>query len=197
MNEENVKLARIKKSSSVGKKITNILATILVVCTIILMVTGVIFLTNGGSFEMQIAQAVESGKIDDPSDKIGYVSTFSVELPDVKEIKTSIPALREALDARPYTIAYGIYMISITIPMIIAIVVLKILAGVFGIIETEDNPFTPKVIKRVTVAMIIMSAVMAFTFSFAFAAVGGIATWLIHSILDYGQTLQIQSDETL
>ena len=197
MNEENAKLARIKKSSSVGKKISNILAAILVVATIVLAVTGIVFLADKGSIESELSKAVASGAISEPSDKIGHVSAMSIELPDAKEIKTSIPALREALDARPYTIGYGIYMLTMSVVMVMAVVLLKIIASGFATIEKEANPFTDAVIKKVTIVMIIISVVMCFTVGAAFGGVGAIATWLIHSVMDYGRTLQIQSDETL
>ncbi|MBO4459645.1 MAG: hypothetical protein J5715_08685 [Clostridiales bacterium] len=197
MNEENVKLAKIKKSSSVGKKVTNILAIIVIVATIILLATGIAFIAGGDQLEDKLAQAAASGTLEEPSNKFMYASTINIEMFNPNEIKTSVPALKVALEARPYTIGYGIYMIAMCIPLIIAAVVLKILASGFATIEKEDNPFTPAVIKKVTIVMIILSVLLALTVSFAYGAVGAIATWLIRSVFDYGRTLQIQSDETL
>jgi hypothetical protein len=45
--------------------------------------------------------------------------------------------------------------------------------------------------------MIVLSAVMLFTVSAGFAALGAITTWVVYTIMDYGKTLQVQSDETL
>ena len=76
-------------------------------------------------------------------------------------------------------------------------VLMKLISGTFAIIEKEDNPFTDKVIKRVTVVMIIVSAFLFFTAGASFGILGGLVTLVVYSILDYGKTLQIQSDETL
>lgn len=197
MNEENEKLAKIKKSSAVGKKVTNILVVVLIVVCSILLATGIAFIAGGDYFEDKLASAAASGSIEEPSNKFLYASTVNIEMFDPNEIKTSVPALKVALEARPYSIGYGIYMIAMVIPLVIAIVVLKILASGFATIEKEDNPFTPAVIKKVTIVMIVLSAVLALTISVAYGAVGLIATWLIRSVFDYGRTLQIQSDETL
>ncbi len=196
MNEENIKLAKIKRSSRIGKRVSIILAAVTGVFCIVMLITGIVFLAGNASLEDQIAKTAQS-VVTEPKDKIGYVSAVNIELPDPTKIETSSPALREALDARPYSVSYGFYLTTLGVALLFATIVLIILSRGFAMIENADNPFTPGVIRRVTIVMIVLSIVLAFTKGIAYAAVGLIATWMIRSILDYGQTLQIQSDETL
>ncbi len=197
MNEENEKLAKIKKSSRVGKKVTNILALIVGIVSIIMIVTGIIFLASGDKLESKFAEAAASGVISEPSNKMFYASAFHVEMIDPTKIETSSPALKHALETRPYTITYGIYFILVGLGLAGATVLLKLLSSGFAIIEKEDNPFTPAVIKRVTIVLIVLSIVMGLTIGGAYVVIGLLSTWLIHSVMEYGRTLQIQSDETL
>ena len=79
----------------------------------------------------------------------------------------------------------------------VAAVMMKLLSSVFAMIEKEDTPFTDKVIKRVTVVMIVISGFLFLTAGSALGILSGLATWVIYTVMDYGKTLQIQSDETL
>ena len=81
--------------------------------------------------------------------------------------------------------------------MAVAAVLVKLVGSVFGLIMKEDSPFTDKVIKRIVIVLLAVSAVMLLTTGMAFGVLGAIITWVVYTILDYGKTLQIQSDETL
>ena len=80
---------------------------------------------------------------------------------------------------------------------IILAVMLKLIGSVFRIIREEDNPFTDKVINRILTVMVVASIVMFFSPGTVYGILGLIITWVVHTILDYGKTLQIQADETL
>ena len=45
--------------------------------------------------------------------------------------------------------------------------------------------------------MIVTSIVLFFTPGMVFGVMGLVLTWIVITIMDYGKTLQIQSDETL
>ena len=81
--------------------------------------------------------------------------------------------------------------------MAIAAVLLKLISNVFGLIIKEDSPFTDKVIKKIVIVLGAVTVVMFLTSGMAFGVLGAIITWVVYTILDYGKTLQIQSDETL
>ena len=196
MNEENIKLAKIKKSCKFGKKVATILCIIAIVGCVCSMVAGIALLVNSERFEPEFVKYVDEGKID-TSNGIGKVSGISIQGINVNDWKSDIPALQKALTERPYTTVYGIYCIIVSLSVAVCSVMIKLLSSVFELIEKEDTPFTDAVIKRVTVVMIVISGFLLLTAGAAFGILGGLVTWVVRTVMDYGKTLQIQSDETL
>ena len=196
MNEENVKLEKIKKSCRFGKKIATILCIVAIVGCVCAMVGGIALLANSERFEPEFVKYVEEGKID-TSNGIGKVSGISIQGINVDDWKSDIPALQKALTERPYTTVYGIYCIIVSLSIAVCSLMVKLLSSVFELIEKEDTPFTDAVIKRVTIVMIVISGFLLLTAGAAFGILGGLVTWVVRTVMDYGKTLQIQSDETL
>ena len=81
--------------------------------------------------------------------------------------------------------------------MAIFTVLIFLIRSVFAIIEKESTPFTTVVKKRVTLVLIITSVVLFLTSGTAPGVLCILLTWAVNAILDYGVTLQVQSDETL
>ncbi|MBP5261948.1 MAG: hypothetical protein J6Z43_07475 [Clostridiales bacterium] len=197
MNEENVKLAKIKKSSSVGKKVSIALCIVCIVGCMIALIAGIVLVTSAERFEPQFAEAVESGEFDTSKNAIGKASMFHIEYIDPSDWESDVPAIKNALENYPYSTVYGVYLMIVGLCIAVAAVMMKLLSSVFAMIEKEDTPFTDKVIKRVTVVMIVISGFLFLTAGSALGILSGLATWVIYTVMDYGKTLQIQSDETL
>lgn len=197
MNTMNNKLAKIKKSSRVGKIVSNIFTIIGIVGVVITLIAGIFILNMGKRFDDEMHSAVEHGYIETETDSIAHTSFMNINIGNPENIQTDVPALREALDDHPLSIMYGIYLLTISFLCVIFTVVMKIISGTFALIEKEENPFTDKVIKRVLIAMIVLSAVLLFTVGSGFAVLGALTTWVIYTVMDYGKSLQVQSDETL
>ena len=196
MNEADVKIAKIKKSCSVGKKICSILSVIAIVGCICALAGSITIFTMGKEFDEKVQQGIEAGIITEGND-YGASRMININVGTVKNMHSDIPALQEAIDDHPYCITYATYAIVMCIACAVVAVMLKFVGSVFDLIIKEDTPFTDKVIKRVVIVLIVISAVMFFTMSAGFGILGGIVTWVVYTILDYGKTLQIQSDETL
>lgn len=197
MNTMNNKLAKIKKSSRVGKIVSNIFTIIGIVGVVITLIAGIFILNMGKRFDDEMHSAVEHGYIETETDSIAHTSFMNISIGNPENIQTDVPALREALDDHPLSIMYGIYLLTISFLCVIFTVVMKIISGTFALIEKEENPFTDKVTKRVLIAMIVLSAVLLFTVGSGFAVLGALTTWVIYTVMDYGKSLQVQSDETL
>ena len=197
MNTMNNKLAKIKKSSRVGKIVSNIFTIIGIVGVVITLIAGIFILNMGKRFDDEMHSAGEHGYIETETDSIAHTSFMNISIGNPENIQTDVPALREALDDHPLSIMYGIYLLTISFLCVIFTVVMKIISGTFALIEKEENPFTDKVIKRVLIAMIVLSTVLLFTVGSGFAVLGALTTWVIYTVMDYGKSLQVQSDETL
>ena len=194
--EETVKIEKIKKSCNVGKKVSNILCIVLIVGCVLALAGGIWIFTQGRQFDDMVAEGIASGIIT-TGDDVGSVKLIHIEAIDASTIHSDVPALQEAIDDHPYAISYGMTLLATAGFMAVAAVLVKLVSSVFGLIMKEDSPFTDKVIKRIVVVLLAISAVMFLTSGMAFGVLGAIITWVVYTILDYGKTLQIQSDETL
>ena len=197
MNEENLKIAKIKKSCHAGTIVSRILAVFCAIVTIIGIVGGIKVLSMGKEFDNRITNGKLSGIVS-TSDEIGSASAVTINLGSLPaELHSDIPAVQEALNDHPMSVMYGSYVLFISLVFIMTTIMFLMISSIFAMIEKEPNPFTAKVKKRITTVLIITCVILALTSGLAFAALGVIITWALNAIIDYGITLQTQSDETL
>jgi len=196
MNQENIKLKEVKKSCGAVRKVAVILTIILIVGCVASAIGSIAIFSMGNEFDTIVQEAEEKGVIDEGS--IGKSKgLIKIDSFDIENIETDSAWLREKLDEAPMSIIYGSYTITVSIIMAVLAVVMSIISKSFKIMEEEDSPFTDKVIKRMTITMIILSVIIGCTAGTGFGILMGFMTWAVYTILDYGKVLQIQSDETL
>ena len=194
--DENEKLEKIKKSCSIGMKVTKVIFVIALVCSVICMILITMIVSKGDEFEALVKKGIESGYITTESG-IGTVSAVNISIINPETIQSDSQAIRDMLQTRPYSVVFILYCSVGCLMFIILAVMLKLIGSVFRIIREEDNPFTDKVINRILTVMVVASIVMFFSPGTVYGILGLIITWVVHTILDYGKTLQIQADETL
>lgn len=198
MNEMNAKLAKIKKSAHVGKIVTNVLCIIAIVGCVMSLISGIYIYSLGPKFDQMLDEATEAGYVDTTdTNEIGSAKTINIQLIDPEKFDSDIPAIQEKLENNPASFVYGIYMMGISVVLAGAAIMIKVVSSTFGLIEKDENPFTDRIIKRVTTVLIVVSALLLLTNGAGLGIVSGVVTWLVYTVMDYGRTLQIQSDETL
>ena len=197
MNEENVKIAKIKKSCHTGKIVSNVLCIFFVIGFVAAVIGGIMILAEGKKFDERIQLTEDMGYIDS-ADRIGSARLFNINIGIVPEnIESDIPAIQEALNDHPRSVMWGSYMLIMGLAFAVVAVLSKIVSSIFALIEKENTPFNDKVKKRVTIAMIITTVILFLTTGTPFGVLFILLTWVVRSILEYGKTLQIESDETL
>jgi hypothetical protein len=197
MNEESVKISKIKKSCHTGTIVSRILAVICAIFTIIGIVGGIKVLSMGKEFDNMVNYGRFSGLIS-TSDEIGSASAVTINLGSIPtELHSDIPAVQAAINDHPLSVMYGSYVLFFGLIFILTTAMFFMISSIFTIIEKEATPFTAKVKKRITTVLIVTCVILALTTGSAFAVLCAIITWVINAILDYGITLQTQSDETL
>ena len=195
MNHENIKLEKVKKSCGAVRKVAIILTIILIVGCVASAFSSIFIFSMGSEFDEVVMEAEEKGVINNSENSFSLIKIddgFKVD-----NIETDSAWLQEKLNAAPLSIAYGIYCITISVTLAVLAVCMSIISRSFKIIEEEESPFTDKVIKRMTVTLIVISVLLACTANTGFGILMGFITWAVYTILDYGKVLQIQSDETL
>jgi hypothetical protein len=146
--EENVKITKIKKSCSVGKKICAILSIIAIVGCVCAAVASFAIFGMGKEFDNKVQQGIEAGIINSENE-FGSVKMININVGEVKKWHSDIPALQKILDEQPYCITYGIYCFVMSVACAVVTVMLKFVGSAFELIIKENTPFTDKVIKRV------------------------------------------------
>lgn len=197
MNEENVKIGRIKKSCHAGKIVSNILCIFFAIGFLASVIGGAMTFAEGKEFDERIQLSEERGYIDN-ADRIGAARLFNINLGIVPEnIESDIPAVQEALADHPRSVMWGSYLLILGLAFAVVAVLSKLVSSIFSLIEKETTPFSDRVKKRVTIAMIITTVILFLTTGTPFGLLFILLTWVVRSVLEYGKTLQIESDETL
>lgn len=213
MNEENIKLQRVQRSSKVASIISRILFIICMVATNLALLTGIIMITNREAIDQQILESAKNPENMAPNARIklslGPVQFASVTREDLESgnlastvtgnLTSDIPAVQKFFDdnKNSLSLAYGLYCIVMAFAIAILTLALFFIYSAFNVINKEGNPFADKVIKKILVSMIAISVALALSAGVGFGVLGGFLTWVIYTILDYGRTLKIQADETL
>lgn len=203
MNEENIKIARIKKSTKVASIVSKIFFIVSMVACVIALVSGLVLFFGRDKFDPQLKEAIASGNIR-KTIRIGNASFATIEDGDFKVAEAAlwtsdIPALEQYLrendDSPAFTL--GLYLMLVSLMVAFVTFCFYMIHSVFALIHKEGNPFDKKVVKKITVTMIILSAILLTTFGIGLGVLGGLLTWVVYTVLDYGRLLKTQSDETL
>ena len=194
--EENVKLEKINHSCEVGEKVTKIFFIFFIILGICCLVFISIIAAKGNAFESFIQRHVDLGHISFEN-SIGSSKAVNITIMNPNNIHSDVKAIRDAIANRPYSVVFMIYGIAGFIIFLVMAVMMKLVGGALRIIREEENPFTDKAIRRIETVMIVTSIVMFFGPGTVFGILGLVVTWVVYTIMDYGKTLQIQSDETL
>ncbi len=204
MEQENIKLARIKRSCKVAGIVTRVAFMICIVGSVISLIAGIVTVSTRKSMEPAITQALEEHEEVAIGQKVGGVNVYlakvdpgSIKLFKSLKLESSIPAWQKIMDETPYAFSLGMMMIGMSIGIAVLAFALFQIYSVFDIIKKEDTPFSEKVLKKLLIALIIVDVIIALTTGLGQAAIGGLIIWAVYSIMDYGRVLQIQSDETL
>lgn len=192
MNEENIKIAKIKKSCHIGKIVSNIMCIITIVGCVCSAVAGIAIFASRAETEPQLAALVEEGKFDE-----GKFNSVYIDLGSPEEWHSDIPALQNIIDEYPHSFSISTSVLFMAGALVLTAVMTKLISKAFETIEKEETPFNDKVIKKVLIVMIFASVILFMTSGMALGVLGGLTTWVVYSVLDYGKTLQVQSDETL
>ena len=182
MDNQNKKLANVKKSCKIAAIVSKVFTIIFIVATV-LCIVGAIF-----SFLVKdpiLSQALANDNIQ---------ATLNS---GIFQLESSIPALNAKFQDFAPTIVLGFYILIIGASMAVMAGVMALIGSIFSLINKEESPFSDKVVTRLLVAMIVISTGILMSSGVGFGVLAYFITWVIYTIMDYGRALQIQSDETL
>lgn len=196
MEEQIKKLKRIKSSCKAVKTVSLIIFIICVVATVLTLIGSIVFFASNGKYDDEIMQAVSEGHLSF-SFGLGFIQITENDLETITQIQSDVPAIQEIVKNSPVSMTMGFYLLGISFLCAVTSIPCFLFYSIFSLIIKEDTPFSDKVVRRFLISFIILSVVIAMSVGIGFGLLAGFVTWTIYTILDYGKTLQIQSDETL
>ena len=180
MNENNVKIVNIQKSSKAAYTISNIAKIFAIAMAVLTFLVGAILIGMRGKFNEEFYREIESGKILPEEFFTGLDSKLAADL---------------MLDGY-FAEAAGAYVIVVCAIMICLAIVMHFIGKVFREIKDSYSPFRPEIVKSLKIAFVLIT-ILSLRSSLLIGAVIGFSLWCVVHIFEYGCELQKQSDETL
>lgn len=200
MNEYEIKLANVKKSCDVARKVAMVLSILMGLLTAFALLCGLVMIFIRGDLNRNVNVEEVGGRlIAHVCDENG-VEQFSVEPTSIygKHSLVRVSGIKEKLIGKGLVAeAYGADMIYSAIGAAIATGIFIIIMNVFKLIQNSDTPFCVDVMKRIKTVFIIITVFAFFNDGIGSAVLTGAVFWSVYCILDYGYVLQKESDETL
>lgn len=182
MNENNLKIQKIKKSSHTALILVRIAKIFSIAMSVVTIVCGFVLIGMKGYLDQEIESALGEGVLTAEElyiNRGGFLDT-ALNLTKVDSISVTL----------------GVYFCVIGIILICLAVVFHFVAKVFHDIEESYSPFRPEIVKNMKVVFVLVT-VLVLRSSLLIGAVIGFSLWCILQIFEYGCELQRQSDETL
>lgn len=178
----NMKIEKIKKSSSIALKVTNIIKIICAVCAGITIIAGCIMIGLKGVVNDGFAVAMENGLFTEDDLNLSYIDYNGIvgHLVEDGYIAETI----------------GVYIISAGFTLVFMTIVLHFVSRVFKSFMESYSPFQPGILKNLKIAFVLIT-IAALTSSIGIGLIIGFAAWCVLNIFEYGCELQKLSDETL
>lgn len=182
MNENNLKIEKIKKSSKVALNVTNIVKTICAVCAGITIVAGCIMIGLRGVVNDGFVIAMENG-VFTPDD-------LDLSLIDYNGI------VEHLIEDGYIAETIGMYIITTGFTLIFVTIVLHFVSRVFKSFMESYSPFQAGILRNLKAAFVLVT-IAALSSGLGTGLIVGFAAWCVLNIFEYGCELQKQSDETL
>lgn len=183
MNNEMTKLENVRKSCKTALTVVTVLSWILRVVAGLTLVGAIIMFTMG--------------------DKIDEAINSNPEIMDNVTISASsgpmdvtVP-VEEMIDDGQYAVAFGTLFIFVTVIMILALILFRMISKIFKTILASGSPFEEVVIRTIKKSFIVLTIYVVLLTGLGEGALVGVFFWCIYTIFQYGAQLQKQADETL
>lgn len=182
MNNENIKLQKIRKAGSATAKVLKAIKWVCIVCAVLCFVAAIVVGIKKDAVNQSIEQQIAEGKEEVTIDAFITIGTMKVDNP-----------LNKIDDYAVQSIA--IASVAGTV-LILAAVAFEFLRRIFVTLSESGSPFTKEMLKKLRIVGIIVPIIIL-SESLVGAAIAALTFWCLYTVFDYGCVLQQSSDETL
>lgn len=182
MNENNLKIQKIKKSSKVALILARVAKIFCIVMSVLIIGCGFGFMCAKNFLDQSIERALGEGTLTAEELYVngsGFLDT-ALNLGKVDSVAVTLGA---------YLILMGAILICLAIIFHFMVKIFK------GIMESY-SPFRPVIVKNMKVVFVLIT-LLTLRSSLLIGVVMGFSLWCILQIFEYGCELQRQSGETL
>lgn len=182
MNESNVKIQKIQKTSRIAGGIAKFAKIFFIVMSVVMLGGGCGFIGARDYLDKALGQALMEGELtaDELYVSAGGLLDGAVNLAKVDSVSVTL----------------GVYLIVMGFVLIGFSIIMHFLGKAFKEIRESYSPFRPEVIKCLKVVSV-LTTLFALDNSLLIGAIIGVSMWCVLQIFEYGCELQRQSDETL
>ena len=204
MNEYEIKLANVKKSCDVARKVAKVLSVIMVIFATFFVVSGIGFIVCRGIVNECMTIEVDKNFNGETIMHVMQIIDSNGTTNELFEFSNSYGVLigttylmKHFIGKEMYAEAFGVGFISLGVTIAIIAGIFIIIMKVFKLIQNSDTPFGVDIMKRLKSVFIIITVYTFFSEGLGSAVLTGAVFWSVYCILDYGYVLQKESDETL
>ena len=201
MREQELKLANVKKSCDVARKVTKVFSILLIVASVLCLISGItIFAVRDDVNDHITIEGAQDGVLrftfaaDGMEEVGGYVTVDDITTNGLIGVKFDLEKVANEGDVAELLMGecYGGFIICVIMTAIFIMI-----QKAFILIKESDTPFHPAVLKRLKLVFVIITIAALLFAEIGTAVICGIVFWCIYCILDYGFVLQQEVDETL
>lgn len=186
MNEQMIKLDKVKKTCNIAKKIVSVFQIICIVATVLLLIASAfVFMAKD-----QINQSIADYNATSDSDMNISVSNYS----NIVTFSINEDAVKSSGEYAQAISAMTLYGAVITGLFAIALTFVR---SIFATISASDTPFDHTVLSKLKKAFVAIAIIITLETGLAIGLSLAGFFLCIYYIMDYGFTLQKEIDETL
>ena len=201
MREQEQKLANVRKSCDVARKVTKVFSILLIVATVLCLISGItVFAARDKINEHITVETFDDGILrfriagDGFDETSGYITMDDISSDGLIGVNFDLEKI--ASEGKVSQLLMGECFGGFIVCMIMTAIFIMIQKA-FILIKDSETPFHPAVLKRLKLVFVIISIAALLFSGLGTAVMCGIVSWCIYCILDYGFILQQEVDETL
>jgi len=187
MREQELKLAKVKKSCNTARKVAKAFMIFFIVCAVLCLASAGIMYGFKNEINNELKTAVENG---DENIKI-----------DIEDFETGVFSFevdqQKMIDNGSYAETFAIYVILAAVVCVSMAIIFGLIQRIFILIDEDGSPFGEKVLKKIKTIFIAIAIICGLEIGLGLGLFLGLFFWCLYCIMDYGATLQKEIDETL
>ena len=197
MREQEQKLANVKKSCDVVRKVSKVFSIAIIVAAVLAIISMIGLLAAKDQINSNLVFDQATRQIYAAGDPSGFVTMEDVAV----DVETGIFSFdfdgMKFINQGKFAELFALYCGMAAVVCIFMAGIFITVQKTFEFIKNSETPFDEKVLHRLKVVFVAMTIVLGLLSGIGTAIVSGVIFWSVYCILDYGYVLQTEIDETL